>query len=68
MSYFTTGKSRIYEKMMTRVSNPRWEVSLTVLPQNHLCYGCKRYGQGCTHPCHREMRQNRNLEVAVCGL
>jgi len=68
MSYFTTGKSRHYEKMMVQIPHPIREGSQSVLPKNHLCFGCKRYGLGCTHPCHREVRQNRNLEVAVCGL
>lgn len=48
--------------------HPIREDSRKVLPKNHLCFGCKRQGESCTHPCHREVRQNRNLEVAVCGL
>ncbi len=68
MSYFTTGKARHYEKMMVQIPHPIREDSNPVLPRNHLCFGCKRQGESCTHPCHRELKRNRNLEVAVCGL
>lgn len=68
MSYFTTGKSRHYEKMMVQIPHPTREGRQPTLPQNHLCFGCKRQGESCTHPCLREIRSNRNLEVAVCGL
>ncbi len=68
MSYFTTGKSWHYEKMMVQVPHPIREDSNAVLPWNHLCFGCKRQGESCTHPCLRELKGNRNLEVAICGL
>ncbi len=68
MSYFTTGKSRHYEKIMVQVPHPIREDSRTVLPANPLCFGCKRQGESCTHPCLRELKGNRNLEVAVCDL
>ena len=53
MSYFTTGKSRFYEKLMTGKPHPQREDRKPVLPKDHLCFGCKRYGEGCVHPCHR---------------
>lgn len=68
MSYFTTGKSRHYEKMMVQIPHPIREDGRKFLPDNPICIGCKRQGESCTHPCLREVRQNRNLEVAVCGL
>ena len=68
MSYFTTWKSRRYEKLMTQKPHPMREYSKPVLPKDHLCFGCKRYGEGCVHPCHREVRRGASLEVMVCGL
>ena len=68
MSYFTTGKSRFYEKMMTSKPHPQREDRKPVLPTDHLCYGCQRYGEGCVHPCHREVRGGASLEVTVCSL
>ena len=68
MSYFTTGKSRFYEKLMTQKPHPQREIRKTVLPEDHLCYGCQRYGEGCVHPCHREVRRGTSLEVTVCCL
>lgn len=66
MSYFTTGKSRQFEKMMTQKPHFMREDRKPVLPKNHLCFGCKRYGEGCVHPCYREVRMG--TEVSVCGL
>ena len=68
MSYFTTGKSRFYEKLMTSKPHPQREVRKTVLPKDHLCYGCQRYGEGCVHTCHREVRRGASLEVMACSL
>ncbi len=68
MSYFTTGKSRFYEKMMTQKPHPMREDRKPVLPKDHLCFGCQRYGEGCVHPCHREVRRGASLEVTVCSL
>lgn len=68
MSYFTTGKSRFYEKMMTSKPHPQREDRKPVLPTDHLCYGCQRYGEGCVHHCHREVRRGASLEVTVCSL
>lgn len=66
MSYFTTGKSRQFEKMMTQKPHFVREDRTPVLPKDHLCFGCKRYGESCVHPCHREVR--RGAEVTGCGL
>lgn len=66
MSYFTTGKSRCYEKLMTQKPHPMREDRQPILPKDHLCYGCKRYGEGCVHPCHREVRRGASLEVLEC--
>ena len=68
MSYFTTGKSRHYEKMMTQKPHPIREDNKPALPKDHLCLGCKRYGEGCVHPCHREVRRGEPLEVMLCSL
>ena len=68
MSYFTTGKSRFYEKLMTGKPHPQREVRKPDLPEDHLCYGCQRYGEGCVHPCHREVRRGASLEVMACSL
>lgn len=68
MSYFTEGKSRSFEKMMTQIPKPMREDSKPVLPKEHLCFGCKRFGEGCVHPCHREVRRGAPLEVSICAL
>ena len=60
MPYFTSSG---FERMMTRIPRPMREDSNPVLPKSHLCHGCKRYGQGCVHPCHREVRQGAVVEV-----
>lgn len=26
----------------------------------HLCNGCKRYGEGCIHPCYREVKETED--------
>ena len=59
---------RRYEKLMTQKPHPMREDRKTVLPKDHLCFGCKRYGEGCVHPCHREVRRGASLEVSVCSL
>lgn len=68
MSYFTTGKSRFYEKLMAQKPHPQREVRKPDLPKDHLCYGCQRYGEGCVHPCHREVRRGASVEVMACSL
>ena len=68
MSYFTTGKSRFYEKLMTGKPHPQREDRKPVLPQDHLCFGSQRYGDGCVHPRHRAVRSGASLEATACGL
>ena len=63
MSYFTNGASRKYEALMTQRPHDQRKPSLPALPRDHLCYGCKRYGEGCLHPCHREVRRGASLRV-----
>lgn len=65
MSYFTNSR---YERMMNRVPKPVRENRKPVLPKYHPCYGCKRYGEGCFHPCYRDVQRNPSLEVLLCGL
>ena len=68
MSYFTTGKSRCAEKLMAGKPHPQRQDRERGLPEDHRCYGCQRYGEGCVPPCHREVRRGASREVAVCGL
>ena len=51
MRYFTDNP---FEHMMTQVPRYRQEPQpKPVLPKNHPCYGCKRFGEGCSLPCYR---------------
>ena len=68
MSYFTTGKSRRYEKLMTQKPHPMREDSKPVLPKCHPCYGCKRFGESCMRPCYRDVRRGVSMEVLICSL
>ena len=29
----------------------------------HLCNGCKRYGEGCIHPCYREVKEMEDVNA-----
>lgn len=62
MSYFTSSK---YERLMTQIPKPLQDTSKPVPARDSICWGCKRYGQGCSHPCHREVKGNG---VIPCGL
>ena len=54
-------------KMVEKMQRPERKDGQAVLPPDHLCYGCKRYGLGCIHPCYREIKNGGSLEVLLCG-
>lgn len=62
MKYFTRNP---LERMMMQKPRAKREDNPPAAPKGHFCYGCKRYGQGCIHPCYRE---SRRTEVAPCAL
>lgn len=62
MKYFTRNP---LEWMMMQKPRAMREDNPPAAPKGHFCYGCKRYGQGCIHPCYREIRRT---EVAPCAL
>lgn len=62
MKYFTRNP---LERMMMQKPRAMREDNPPAAPKGHFCYGCKRYGQGCIHPCYREIRRT---EVAPCAL
>lgn len=61
MKYFTNNP---LERMMMQKPRAMREGNPPAAPKGHFCYGCKRYGQGCIHPCYREIRRT---EVAPCA-
>lgn len=61
MKYFTRNP---LERMMMQKPRAMREDNPPAAPKGHFCYGCKRYGQGCIHPCYREIRRT---EVAPCA-
>lgn len=63
MRYFTNGKSRSMESRMSQMPRNLCNSGKEKLSKDHLCYGCQRYGEGCVHPCHREVRRGASLEV-----
>ena len=65
MSYFTSSK---YERMMTRIPKPMVKDIKDVIPRNHPCHGCKRYGEGCFRPCYRDIKRGASMEVLKCSL
>ena len=53
MKLFTNS---VYEKMMCQVPRPSKSIIASPAPKGHFCYGCKRYGEHCVHPCYREAK------------
>lgn len=62
MKYFTNNP---LERMMMQKPRAVREDNPPAAPKGHFCYACKRYGQGCIHPCYREIRRT---EVVPCAL
>jgi len=53
---------------MTRIPKPMVKDIKDVVPRNHPCHGCKRYGEGCFRPCYRDIKRGASMEVLKCSL
>ena len=62
MKYFTNNP---LERMMMQKPKATRENISPAAPKGHFCYGCKRFGQRCVHPCYREIQR---MEATPCAL
>ncbi len=64
MRYFTNNP---LERLMMQTPRPQREREPPTAPEGHRCYGCGRYGEPCTRPCHRDRqtakKQTDNREM-----
>lgn len=65
MKLFTNS---VYEKMMRQVPRPSKSIIASPAPKGHFCYGCKRYGEHCVHPCYRDAKIKIRKGVIICNL